>query len=171
MASTPRHHLVPQFLLRRFADDDAKLVMVKRDDLSVSLPTTVNNACNEAGFYRIDTEDVAPSHQDGHDPEAAEKTLAAFEARADKSIRRIIEGATPCYRRHRQGALYQRPHRLRRRYPSCLLARSSHVEVSTSRRNTSLRLATTYPRAVPDARDAFRPGIFNGLRYAAGWAA
>lgn len=95
MATTPRHHLVPQFLLRRFADAEGKLAMVKRENLNVQIPTTVNNACNEAGFYRLETEDIEPDYREGHDPEAVEKGLAMFEARAERSIRSLLEGSPP----------------------------------------------------------------------------
>lgn len=48
----PRHHLVPEMYLRRFADESKRLVMVSRDDLTAALPITVKNACNEAGSTR-----------------------------------------------------------------------------------------------------------------------
>lgn len=95
MASTPRHHLVPQFLLRRFADAEKKLIMVKRQDLSCAIPTTVNNACNEAGFYRIEREEVEIGFQGDHDPESLEKILSVFESRADRSIRRLLQSQPP----------------------------------------------------------------------------
>lgn len=95
MATTPRHHLVPQFLLRRFAGADKKLVMVKREDLSSSFSTTVNNACNEAGFYRIETEDIDPDHREHYDPETLEKYLSVFESRAERAIRHLLVGTPP----------------------------------------------------------------------------
>lgn len=95
MAKSPRHHLVPQFLLRRFADAEKKLVMVKREDLGYSVTSTVGNACNEAGFYRIETDDIDPDHREGHDPEALEKALSVFEKRADRAIKSLLGGAPP----------------------------------------------------------------------------
>lgn len=95
MATTPRHHLVPQFLLRRFAGADNKLVMVKRQDLGSSLSTTVNNACNEAGFYRIETEDIDPGHRECHDPETLEKHLSVFESRAQHALQHLLDGTPP----------------------------------------------------------------------------
>lgn len=95
MAKYPRHHLVPQFLLRRFADAGNKLVMVKRDDLSYSATSTVAKACNEAGFYRIETDYINPDHRAAHDPEALEKTLSVFETRADRAIKSLLGGAPP----------------------------------------------------------------------------
>ena len=55
----PRHHLVPQMLLRPFADDNQKLVMVSRDDPGQVTLTRVRTACAEVGFYTIPTDDVA----------------------------------------------------------------------------------------------------------------
>lgn len=95
MATSPRHHLVPQFLLRRFADDDDKLVMVKREDLNASFRTTVKNACNEAGFYRIETDDIDSDHREGFDPEALEKHLSVFESRAEPAIQHLLASTPP----------------------------------------------------------------------------
>lgn len=69
--------------------------MVKREDLTSSFSTTVNNACNEAGFYRIETEDVDLGHREGHDPETLEKYLSVFESRADHAIQHLLDGTPP----------------------------------------------------------------------------
>src|SRR5665213_2478949 len=95
MATTPRHHLVPQLLLGRFADANGNLRMVRRDDLTFSVGTSVRKACNEAGFYRIETEDLEPDHRDGHDPEFLEKTLSVFETRAATAIGHVLNGSPP----------------------------------------------------------------------------
>lgn len=83
------------FLLRRFADANNKLVMVKREDLGSSFYTTVNNACNEAGFCRIETEDIHPGHREGHDPEVLEKNLSVFESRAERAIQQLLDSTPP----------------------------------------------------------------------------
>lgn len=70
-----RHHLVPQMYLRNFADASSKLTMVAGGDLTRSHTVTVKNACNEAGFYTIPTEDIEPYARAGHDPDALEKRL------------------------------------------------------------------------------------------------
>ncbi len=46
-------------LLRPFADDNQKLVMVSRDDPGQVTLTRVRTACAEVGFYTIPTDDVA----------------------------------------------------------------------------------------------------------------
>ena len=96
MAATPRHHLVPQFLLREFADQAGRLRMIDRRDVSgAPRLVSVNNACNEAGFYRIDTDDVDPDHRDGHDPEVIEKHLSVFEARAKRALYTMVHSDPP----------------------------------------------------------------------------
>lgn len=96
MASTPRHHVVPQFLLRRFADASGKLHMVSRDDIEGRrLPVTVNNACNEAGFYRVESEDVDLDHRQEHDPEVIEKHLSVFEDRGERALAEIFNTDPP----------------------------------------------------------------------------
>lgn len=95
MAATSRHHLIPQFLLRRFADADRKLVQVRRDALDLPLLTSVKNACNEAGFYRLEAEDLEPDHRAGHDPESIERSLSVFEQRAERSIQHLLNSSPP----------------------------------------------------------------------------
>ncbi|MDP9117162.1 MAG: DUF4238 domain-containing protein [Actinomycetota bacterium] len=77
-----RHHLVPQFLLRRFADANGKLIMVKPGDLEVAVPVTVNNACNEAGFTALR-------------PRTSWRRRCRLEGRADNSIRNLLAGEAP----------------------------------------------------------------------------
>ncbi len=54
-----RHHLVPQMLLRRFAEDGRILQASPRDGGS-PIHMTVSKACAEAGFYELELE---PQHQ------------------------------------------------------------------------------------------------------------
>lgn len=89
-----RHHLVPQMYLRNFADDANRLTMVARNDLARALTVTVNNACNEVGFYTIPTEDIEPHARTGHDPEALEKTLSVLEGTAVPIIDKIVATKT-----------------------------------------------------------------------------
>jgi hypothetical protein len=51
--------------LRRFADGRGRLVMVNRADVDDRRIVTVNNACNEVGFYSIATENLEPQASDG----------------------------------------------------------------------------------------------------------
>lgn len=91
----PRHHLVPQFLLRNFADERDQLRARARDDLSSAHLTTVKNACNEIGFYRIEADDLEAWARDGHDPELVEKILCSLESEAADVIGRLTECQIP----------------------------------------------------------------------------
>ena len=71
----PHHHLVPQFLLRNFANKRDELRARARDDLTSGHLTSVNRACNEIGFYRIEADDLEPWARDGHDPGAGREAL------------------------------------------------------------------------------------------------
>lgn len=50
-----RHHVVPEFYLRRFANDDGQITAVKRDDPSSSYTTSVVNVAVQGYFYAIPT--------------------------------------------------------------------------------------------------------------------
>lgn len=78
--------------LRNFADDAGRLVMVDRNDLARRLPTTVEKACRETGFYSLPTESIAPEAQTGHDPEVVEKLLSRIEGNAAPIIESIVSG-------------------------------------------------------------------------------
>jgi len=90
-----RHHIIPQMSLRRFADVDERLVMRRRDDWSVAVPTTVRRACAESGFYAIPAEQVADTHQVGHDPEIVERILSEVEGGAKEVFDRLVAGQLP----------------------------------------------------------------------------
>jgi hypothetical protein len=91
----PRHHVVPQMLLRRFADGAGRIVMADRDPPHGTVPTTVKTAAAENGFYRIDTDDVEDGHRDGHDPEAVEKALSGVEGAAAGPLADLVDGRFP----------------------------------------------------------------------------
>lgn len=91
----PRHHLVPQFVLRNFADDRHNLRAHSRDDLHKSHLSSVTNACNEVGFYRIETDHLEPGARKGHDPEHVEKLLAELEADAARIVAGLLQGRLP----------------------------------------------------------------------------
>ncbi len=98
VAGVKRHHLVPQMVLRRFANSAGRIVMVSRDDPSrAPITTSIKNAAAEAGFYRIDTNDVAESHQSGHDPEVVEQTLAAIEGLVRPLLDNLARGRLPLF--------------------------------------------------------------------------
>lgn len=91
----PRHHLVPQFLLRNFANKREELRAWPRDDLTSGHPISVNRACNEIGFYRIEVDDLEPWARGGHDPEQVEKVLSALEGDAAAVVAQLIESEIP----------------------------------------------------------------------------
>jgi hypothetical protein len=90
-----RHHLVPQTYLRRFANEKKYLVMVPRDDITTPRSVTVNNACNQAGFYEIPTDDLEVEAREGHDPEQVESILAVIENESKQYIDEILNGVFP----------------------------------------------------------------------------
>lgn len=90
-----RHHLVPQMVMKRFADDDGRLVMVGREPPHRVVKSAVKTAAAEAGFYRIETDDVAESHRAGHDPELVEDALAGVETVVAPLLDALIDGRFP----------------------------------------------------------------------------
>jgi hypothetical protein len=81
---TKRHHVVPQFYLRRFADKSETIAVVDRDDPTKRFKTSVRNAAVEGWFYGIPTEE-------GWDT-IIEDTLATLEGIASHDIPRLAEG-------------------------------------------------------------------------------
>ena len=66
-----RSHIVPQLLLKRFAsepNEHGQLRELDRADLRSAHPTTVRKACREAGYYRIEVEDLEEWAREGHGP-------------------------------------------------------------------------------------------------------
>lgn len=76
--------------LRLYADASKKLTMVARDDLTRAHTVTVNNACNETGYYTIPAEDIEPYARAGHDPDALEKVLATVEGTTVPVVDKLI---------------------------------------------------------------------------------
>jgi hypothetical protein len=76
--------------LRRFADERGNLTMVDRDGDLPARPVSVNNACNESGYYSIPARDLEEHARDGHDPELIEKLFAEIEAKAAVVLERIV---------------------------------------------------------------------------------
>jgi hypothetical protein len=69
--------------------------MVSRDDLSGTRLVTVNNACNQSGFYEIPTDDLEAPARVGHDPEMVEGILAQIEGESKQYFDEILGGAFP----------------------------------------------------------------------------
>jgi hypothetical protein len=82
-------------LLRNFADADQMLAMVSRDEPRQVKLTKVRTACAEVGFYTIPTDDVAPSHQAGHDPESVEKLLSQVEGSTAPIFADMVQSRFP----------------------------------------------------------------------------
>lgn len=80
--------------LRRFADARQQLTMVSRDSLDVRVPVTVNNACNESGFYEVPAKDLVEAPDD-YDPEIFEHKLADVEGAANTAIQAMLGGEFP----------------------------------------------------------------------------
>jgi hypothetical protein len=86
-----RHHLVPQFYLRNFANAGQQVVLVDRDHPSRRVVNAVRRACSEVGFYRIETEVLAREEdRTNHDPEIVEFHLSQFERAAAPAVYKIL---------------------------------------------------------------------------------
>ena len=90
-----RHHVVPQMLLRRFADSDERIAMVAREDPNRIVYTMVRTAAAEVGFYRIPAEDLEEHARDGYDPELTEHALGELESAASPVIEGVLDGTLP----------------------------------------------------------------------------
>ena len=90
----PRHHIVPQMTLRRFADEAERIVMIDRGG-GRRLRTKVHNACAESGFYVIPSEELQEQARDGHDPELVEKLLANIEGSSKTLLDKMVQGYFP----------------------------------------------------------------------------
>lgn len=80
-----RHHFVPQFYLRGFAQDDL-LTSVRLDGHQV-FSQSVRKAASGTRFYAID------GHPDGDD--AFEKVLSYLESEAARALERVVSGTWP----------------------------------------------------------------------------
>lgn len=90
-----RHHLVPQFYLRKFADASDQVLLVDRDDFTRTHMSAVKNAAVEVGFYRIETEELdRESDAATHDPEIVEGHLSRLEGRIAPVIERLVSTRT-----------------------------------------------------------------------------
>lgn len=88
---SPRHHLVPQFYLRNFADNSQQLSLVDRDRPDRAVRSAVRKACAEVGFYRIETEVlVRDEDRADHDPESVEHHLSQFEQAAAPAVYKLL---------------------------------------------------------------------------------
>jgi hypothetical protein len=87
MDEPKRHHLVPKFILERFAKDGA-IELVEREDFSKVIPTNPQKALRMKDFYTVETEDGPDTR--------VEKVLATdIEDPAAISIRRLVDQERP----------------------------------------------------------------------------
>jgi Protein of unknown function (DUF4238) len=90
LAPTPgkeprRHHIVPRFYLRRFADEKERLVAVDLANPTKRKPVSVNDAAVEKDFYTVIDDTGSPSV-------AVERLLAHIEGWASPAIERASFG-------------------------------------------------------------------------------
>lgn len=83
MPRSKRHHLVPQFYLRRFADQKDRISATRLSTNQV-LKTHIRNAAVEGGFYSISHDDLPDDFIEGG--------LAEIEAAAEKVFRSLDRG-------------------------------------------------------------------------------
>jgi len=90
---SPRHHTVPRFYLRGFANAADQVTLVARDDPTQSFRRAVRMAASEVGFYRIETGDLAWEEDKlGYDPENVEAALSQLEGAIAPVVRTLTEG-------------------------------------------------------------------------------
>jgi hypothetical protein len=88
-----RHHYVPRFILRRFANDREQIRVVEREDLSRTHLSSVRKTATATDYYSIPTEEVEPDFREGHEPDRIEESLASIEDQAAEHIHAIREGS------------------------------------------------------------------------------
>jgi len=91
------HHLVPKMYLRNFADHNEKLTAVSRQPPHTPHTSTVNNACNQVGFYELPPDELEDDHplRGGIDPETIEAFFSQVEGDAVPIIDAMLAGAFP----------------------------------------------------------------------------
>lgn len=85
MSVAKRHHTVPQFYLRHFADQEQ--ITTVRLPGELRFTQSVRRAASQTNFYAVD------GHEDG--PDAFEKVLSAIEGQASNVFASILSGAWP----------------------------------------------------------------------------
>lgn len=82
MTQARRHHYVPKFYLRRFADSKEHIVLRARGRSPTT--TSITNAAAETGLYWVG----GPGHRAR---DSAEKTLATIDSQAAPAIKRMLD--------------------------------------------------------------------------------
>lgn len=87
----PRHHTLPQMYLRNFGDKSEQVRLVRRDPPYRTHLSAIHNAVAEAGFYRIESEELAREEdRESFDPESIEAALSGIEAAAQSTVQQLI---------------------------------------------------------------------------------
>lgn len=83
-----RHHFVPQFYLRRFADGDGRLGVIDLHKPKARRTATVGDVAVIKDFYTV-------VHTKGHDTTIVESVLAEIDGQAARLISRVAHGVIP----------------------------------------------------------------------------
>jgi hypothetical protein len=87
MNEPKRHHVVPEFYLKRFGQN-GRIELLDRTDLGRSITTTVDNALVEKHFYSIET-------HDGRDTSVERMFASHVEGPASRAIGRVVDQGKP----------------------------------------------------------------------------
>jgi hypothetical protein len=87
MDEPKRHHYVPQWYLRRFANRREQIRVYHRGN-GAYFTTSVENAAVQTGFYTI-------KEASGRESQVVEKVLGDIDGKADKVASRMITGRFP----------------------------------------------------------------------------
>lgn len=88
-----RHHYVPQFILRGFANEREQIKVVDRATLSRTYVSSVRKAAAQNDYYSIATELLEPGSREGHKPDLIEESLSFIEDKAAEQINIIRAGS------------------------------------------------------------------------------
>ncbi len=83
-----RHHFLPKFYLRHFADHKKRVRMYERGRKKKAIVTSVNNAAVQSGFYTV-------TEESGEESQKVERLLSLIEGQAKAAIERILKGKFP----------------------------------------------------------------------------
>jgi hypothetical protein len=88
MAGPKKHHFLPQFYLRRFADPREKLWLYRKSAESKGIPTHVLKAGMENHFHTLDWSRWGARSDD---PESIERALSKMESAQARMLRQILD--------------------------------------------------------------------------------
>jgi len=94
-AQPKRHHFVPQFYLRNFADGKRRLRMYARGRGAEPIVAMVKDAAVESGFYSV-------AHESGEKSQRVESVLSVIDDKAKAAVDAILRGGFPPERQARE---------------------------------------------------------------------